>query len=386
MRLVSRWRRLPPLTRDLAFGAAGLLGCLTMAGLELLWGGRSRGFPVEPAALGLAVLMCALVVGRRRLPVLTGLACTAVMMAGHLAGVWVPGSDIVVLAAFVSAAYHRPPLPALLGASVAMLSGVAINQAYAGAAVSPAMVIEALLRGLMLVGVGVALRLERERRAQLQGRLAAGELEQRLRIAGKIHDVVGHHLVAIRMQAVGGRRAGGEAQVQTLGTISDLADEALAQVRSLLAAHTAPGEGLTGLPHLVRRLGAGGLEVRLAPLPDPGDVPPAVQEAAYHIVREALTNTVKHARGRTADVRVTTSAHALRVDVRDDGACGAPRAVPSWGVYGMRAKAESLGGTFEAGPGPDGWRVTAELPLTGSGGAARGDDAVFVGVDDHLGA
>ncbi len=90
-------------------------------------------------------------------------------------------------------------------------------------------------------------------------------------------------------------------------------------------------------------------------------MPAGVDVAAYRIVQEALTNSVRHSGGRTAVVRVRYDPDALEVVVEDDGRGGA--VISGNGVAGMTERARALGGTFEAGPRPGGgFRVRAYLP------------------------
>jgi len=88
-----------------------------------------------------------------------------------------------------------------------------------------------------------------------------------------------------------------------------------------------------------------------------------VDVAAYRIVQEALTNVLRHAGARTARVRVARDGGDVTVEVIDDGSV-AGTVTEGSGITGMRTRAERLGGTLEAGPGPGGgFAVSARLPL-----------------------
>ena len=91
------------------------------------------------------------------------------------------------------------------------------------------------------------------------------------------------------------------------------------------------------------------------------DLPAAVEVAAYRIVTEALANVARHSTSPSAIVRLDLSDDALRLEVTDTGRGDAWR--PGVGMSSMRERASELGGTLEAGPGPDGGRVAALLPL-----------------------
>jgi signal transduction histidine kinase len=91
-------------------------------------------------------------------------------------------------------------------------------------------------------------------------------------------------------------------------------------------------------------------------------VPAGVDVAAYRIVQEALTNSVRHSGGSAATVRLRYDDEALTISVDDNGKAraGGP---PGNGVAGMTERARSLGGTLDAGPKPGGgFRVLARLP------------------------
>jgi signal transduction histidine kinase len=95
---------------------------------------------------------------------------------------------------------------------------------------------------------------------------------------------------------------------------------------------------------------------------DVRELPPEVDQAAYRIVQEALTNTRRHAAARTARVEVTRTDDALRLEITDDGR-GPAGAPPGHGLIGMRERAALYGGTLHTGDAPDGgFRVLAVLP------------------------
>src|SRR5262249_17839937 len=96
-----------------------------------------------------------------------------------------------------------------------------------------------------------------------------------------------------------------------------------------------------------------------------GSVPTPVQAAGYRIVQEALTNVLRHANAHAASVVIRADDDMLTIVIGDDGT-GPERDTTGAGagVRGMRERGEALGGTLDAGPGPEcGWRVEAALPL-----------------------
>jgi signal transduction histidine kinase len=150
----------------------------------------------------------------------------------------------------------------------------------------------------------------------------------------------------------------------SLEAIRDTSREALEGLRSELdtlrgSAPLRPTISLADVPALAARMREAGLEVSVEV--DVPELPDNLQMAVYRIVQESLTNVLRHASpGVTASVRI----HArdeLVVEVADTGASG-PFA-ESHGITGMRSRAESFGGTLEAGPRNGGFAVIARIPL-----------------------
>jgi signal transduction histidine kinase len=125
--------------------------------------------------------------------------------------------------------------------------------------------------------------------------------------------------------------------------------------------------GLDNLGPLLEQVRAAGLTVELSVAGKPRPLDPGVELSAYRIVQEALTNTLKHARGARARVDVRYEPDAIEVRVTDEGGSG-DRGIgvageQGHGLIGMRERVTLFGGTFEAGPQPGGFRVAARLPL-----------------------
>ena len=184
--------------------------------------------------------------------------------------------------------------------------------------------------------------------------------EERLRIARDLHDSVAHALATISVQAgaaehVIDRRP--EAAKEALAAIRRASGDVLDELGAMLtllrddeAADRAPTPGLDRIEDLVETGRRNGLRVTLATDGDLAAVPPAVGTAAYRIVQESLTNAVRHAPGSAASVSVDAR-DGLRVDVRNEGGPGLARhGGTGVGIRGMRERAESTGGRFDAGP------------------------------------
>jgi len=250
------------------------------------------------------------------------------------------------------------------------------------------------LRVAVLLGVGLALtamlggaakvraehyaemvkvRAERARAHEEQERRQASE--ERLRIARELHDVLGHHLSLINVQAGVGLHLMDnrpEQAREALTAIKTASAEALREVRAVLGVlrpeeEAAPRQPALGLDRLADLTADAGLEVTTTITGERRSLPAEVDRAAYRIVQEALTNVRRHAApGSAAEVGIEYAPGELRLAVRNDGAADpTPDEDRGSGITGMRARAESLGGSLTAGPVPDGgFEVAAILPTT----------------------
>ncbi|MXG89428.1 histidine kinase [Nocardioides flavescens] len=193
--------------------------------------------------------------------------------------------------------------------------------------------------------------------------------EERHRIAGEMHDVIGHALTVSLLHVGTARLALEEGDTEEAVAALELAESqsrrSLEEVRSsvgLLRTHdgeVTPLPGAGDLDALVESFRAAGARVDARLADGVRAVPAATGLAAYRIVQEALTNAARHAPGHLASVRVDLDGE-VRIVVESDGPPG-PRP-PGSGVTGMRERAEAVGGRLSAGPGPGGgWRVEAVL-------------------------
>jgi signal transduction histidine kinase len=207
-------------------------------------------------------------------------------------------------------------------------------------------------------------------RAEQQRRQAT---EERLRIAQELHDVLGHHLSLINVQAGVGLHLMDDHPDQAraaLEAIKQASTEALGEVRSVLAALRPKDEKAPRAPvPSLANLGALIDPASAAVIGEVRPLPPEVDRAAYRIVQESLTNVRRHAGvDASASVTITYGASYLAIRVSDDGTgAGAPVATPGTGtgIAGMRTRAEALGGTLTAGPDLDaGFVVSASLPIS----------------------
>ena len=343
------------------------------------------------------------------LPVVAGLA----LLARRRYPVVVFGVALVATAGYFALEYPRAPIfwamivafvtTVLAGRRNAAIAELAVGYVtfqvavWLGAGEGPnlgfALVLAAWLLVLLTGAEALRARRERteERERSREEEARRRVTEERLRIARELHDVVAHNISLVNLQAGVALHLLDERPEQArtaLTTIKDASKEALVELRSVLGVlrqvdepddvPRAPTPGLGRLDDLVAQSHAAGVEVLVTRAGD-GDhgraLPPGLDLAAFRIVQEALTNIARHAGPTTAEVRLTRRSDALDLEVLDDGAGpgGGPSAAAELGsghgIAGMRERAESAGGTLEAGPRPGfGWRVHARLPLAPAGG------------------
>jgi signal transduction histidine kinase len=351
------------------------------------------GVPVGVLALGYALVLLHTLplVARRRFPgavlavcVASGLAFAALFMPPVFLG------PAMLVAVYSVAAY---------GSRWVSLAGLAVAElGLAAVWFTPAM----LERSTFLLFMGIiavawvlghfvgdrqvyAAQLE-ERTAELQR--AREELarravvEERLRLARELHDVVAHAMSVIAVQSgVGAHVANTQPKeaAKALAAIEATSRAALTELRRLLGVlrqadeprgDLAPVPGLADLEGLLAEVAKAGLAVKLRVNGTRPPLPAGVDLSAYRIIQEALTNVVKHAGPARAQVTIRYRDQDVTVEVTDDGrgavtAAGDGRVGTGHGLIGMRERVQAFGGDLEVGPRPGGgFRVAARLPLT----------------------
>ncbi len=216
-----------------------------------------------------------------------------------------------------------------------------------------------------------AVRAEHERE---EGALAA-VVEERARIARELHDVVGHSVSVMTVQASGVRRLlrpEQEREREALLIVERTGREALAEMRRMVgvlrrpeeAPALAPQPSLEHLDRLVDQAREAGLPVELRVEGDAVDLPAGVDLTAYRLVQEGLTNALKHARATRAEVLVSYGDGQIEVIVSDDGKGVGNGDGGGHGLVGMRERVSVYGGELDAGPQQGGgYRLWAKLPL-----------------------
>ena len=242
-----------------------------------------------------------------------------------------------------------------------------------------------------IVGRARRLALEREHSARelaervdsgREFRVRAATLVERARLAREIHDVIGHSVSVMVIQAAGARTvldAEPDRAEAALRSVERAGREALAEMRRLLGVlgdgadlrALAPQPGLEDLPQLVAATRSAGLRASIRVEGEPVPVSPGLSLCAYRVVQEALTNTLKHAGATSVQVTVSWCADALTLEVIDAGSERTDPTVgsPGHGIAGMRERAALHGGVVEAGPAQGGgFVVQARIPLLAGSG------------------
>lgn len=224
---------------------------------------------------------------------------------------------------------------------------------------------------LFSAALGAAVRYGTSSRARA---IEEVRLRQRNELARELHDIVGHRVSAIAVQAQAGRALSAADPARALATLVTIEEEAsrtLTEMRALVGvlregthADLAPRRGVADIERLARP-GGDVVGVRVRVSGDVEAVDPAVGGALYLIAAEAVTNATRHASGATrVTVDVTASRGRMRLRVHDDGAARTAGPAPAgYGLRGMAERASLLGGVLRAGPDPTGgWSVDASLP------------------------
>jgi signal transduction histidine kinase len=207
-------------------------------------------------------------------------------------------------------------------------------------------------------------------------------VEERLRIARELHDSLTHSISVIQVQAgvaVHLARKRGDEVPPALLAIHEAGADAARELRATLgvlrsdehgSSENCDGSGLSQLDGMVTRARSAGLPVTVTVTGTRRPLPPAVDQAAYRILQEALTNTSRHAGSAgggqvNASVLLHYAQDTLTVQVNDDGdGVGATSAGPGLGLIGMRERVSALGGRLHTGPREGGgFQVRAELPV-----------------------
>ncbi|MFF8904154.1 sensor histidine kinase [Streptomyces olivaceoviridis] len=393
-----RGLRAHPLAADAAL-AAGVLACMVAGSFAAPEGHHGLTWSIRtPAVLSLVLMLAgaAALVFRRRVPrtvlavtgtvslveCVTGDPRAPVAMSAVIALFTVAATTdrsttwrlgLLTMTVLTAAAMLAGPLPWYAQENLGVLAWTGIG-ATAGDAVRSRRAVVQAIRDR-------AERAERTREEEARRRV----VEERLRIARDLHDVVAHHIALVNVQAgvaahVMDKRP--DQAKEALAHVREAGRSALDELRATVGllrqsgdpeAPTEPAPGLSRLEELADTFRSAGLPVSVARADQGTELPAAVDLAAYRIVQEALTNVRKHAGPEAgAEVSVVRVGPNVEVTVLDDGLGepGGPEAGRAFedggghGLLGMRERVTALGGALTTGPRyGGGFRVHAILPV-----------------------
>jgi signal transduction histidine kinase len=382
--------RVWPLVREFWFDALIVI-CAIAGPLEILEGRNSPDAPDSPlvVAMALEAGLTLTLLARRRFP----FGAPAAMLVGGTALSFVDGRLIPYsFSGFLSAlaaAFLLGSLTdrrqSLVGLGLALAAVVVIAGNDPEGETTDFFFIPLVFFAAWLAGFGLTRRLEQAQAAEDEARRVALEREaearvavseERARIARELHDVVGHSVSVMTVQAAGVRRLlkpEQEREREALLVVEQAGREALAEMRRLVgvlrrpeeAPALAPQPSLQHLDRLVEQAREAGLPVDVQIEGDPTELAAGVDLTAYRLVQEGLTNAMKHAQATRAEVIVRYVGDAVEVVVSDNGRGFSDGKAESGGhgLVGMRERVAVYGGDLQAGPRPEGgYTLHARLP------------------------
>ena len=383
------------ITRPLV-GDAVLAAALTLVGIvgTSFAGSPSRGrVPADSLAYVLVVVAALVLAGRRwrPLPVLAvvTVCTTAYLLFGYPYG---PILGSLMIAVY-SAARHAPPARSA-AYSLAALALLLIHLFTTRTTLGAGGVIPVSAWVIVPFTLGFALQTRHDAVTRARAEAIRQSVDdERLRVAQEVHDIVGHGLAAIKMQADIALHVLADKPDQAevaLEAISRTSSEALNELRATLAvvrkagaaADLTPVPGLARLDELRQRMAEAGVYVRVETTGEPRPLPVAVDLTGYRIVQESLTNVLRHSGAAQATVGIGYEHGGVRIAVSNPvphasihPASLPPASVPpgstpgsgdGFGISGMRERVLALGGEFSAGPASHGrFEVRARLPAGG---------------------
>ncbi|MEO3813742.1 histidine kinase [Sphaerisporangium sp. B11E5] len=370
----ARWSPRSDFLMPFAIGMVQLWGSMGAENGQVRPGAPDGRLPLDEIAVVLLLIGPLALIMRRSRPVLT-LWVTAAATALYIWGGYPYGpaflSPIVAVFNAVLTGHRRAAWIAM-GAMYAFFAAYITfvlpmpRDLWHHASIIACMLV--VLTAAEVVGARRERLAERRRVEEEAARRRASD--ERLTMAQELHDVLGHNISLIHVQAATALHLIEEHPEQArtaLTTIKQASKDVLTEMRSVLGvlrddAPRSPTAGVDQLGELVERMPAATLRVEGPARP----LPPGVDRAAYRIVQESLTNVTKHAPGARATVTLGYGPGELLVRVDDTGRTEPGTLVGAGGgngLPGMRARATALGGTLTAAPLPAGFRVEARLPI-----------------------
>lgn len=347
----------------------------------------NQGGEQDPDALAYlwAVGLGALMLARRRYPIVVLAISTLGLFAYYAAGYPAVGVAVPVAAALYSAA-ERDRLPWAIGAGLTVLAVSVAFRLAEGQSFSYVVGYELAGQALLVAGalaLGDSVRSRRELAESTQQLLRATADRQQLAIESaaqaertaisrELHDSLGHSITVISLHANVAREALGRDDVavaSAIGVVTSTSQSMLAELRETVRVLRDPSRRPTGPATLAELQNAvRGLPITVTTEITLGHgIPEDINHAGLRIAQEALTNVVRHSGATTAVVTAVEREDGIHLSITDAGPRRPTKSDgPGQGITGMRERAEALGGSLDAGPEGDGFAVRALLPIGAS--------------------
>jgi signal transduction histidine kinase len=367
------------ITRSL-LGDTALAAVLTLVGIvgSTFAGSPSRAeVPIDARGFALVVTAAVVLAVRRRWPLAT-LAVVTVCTSVYLILGYAYGPILLSFMMAVYTAARHAPLARSVPCSLVALVLMLIHLLTSVRALGFHGVVPVSAWVVVPVSLGFTLQLRRETAVRARTEAIRQSVDdERLRVAQEVHDIVGHGLAAMKMQADVAlhvlARKPDQAEV-ALEAISRTSSQALDELRATLAvvrragtdAERSPVASLAWLEGLRQRMAEAGVYVRLETSGEPlAALPVAVDLTGYRIIQESLTNVLRHGGAGQATVSIRYEAGSVLITVSNPVTGYSPDE-GGFGIPGMRERVLALGGEFAAGPAPhDSFEVRARLPTGG---------------------
>jgi signal transduction histidine kinase len=369
------------------FAAGALVHDLVSPSVQLDSGRYDRGPEAVIAAVLVGVVV--LVALRGRLGVVAPLSAIALLgLATLTARTWVLDSGFVFLLVMLVCGlggYLTTSRLSQAGVLVIVAAGLLAASQHPDPSWGQALSVASFMAIAWVAGVLLRRPVARARSAEEHALLLEQEqaaaakqavLDERQRIARELHDIIAHSVSVMTVQVGAVRRrltADQTREHESLIAVERTGREALAEMRRLVGLlheeeanpRYAPQPGLQSLDALISGVRAAGLPVDLHVEGTGHELPPGVDLAAYRVVQEALTNTLKYAGPAQAWVQICWTPDELRIEVANNGR--STESGTGYGQAGMRERVRLYGGRVESGPRPDGGYVVRAFVPIGSG-------------------
>ena len=376
-------RQLGTLARRLEIRWLDVVLAVGLSVLAVVGGSGRDSVDFSPATL----LATAPLIVRRKWPVVTVVAAlVGFTIAGNATNIAAIAGGLIAVVSVAMYWRHE-----ILGGLVALGSAIYIALEFGhgststlpipGAALSFVLFGAAYLAGREIAARQQQLNQQRQRTAQLEGEhrqaLKAAAEGERRHIARELHDVIAHSVSVMVVQAGAARKVLDDkpgAARESLLAVEATGHEAMAELRRLLGVlgenggepPRAPQPTLDTLDTLIGPVREAGLPVVLRVEGERSSIPPGVDNAAYRIVQEALTNALKYAGRAPTEVVIRYTPDAVELEVIDEGIVATAADGIGRGLAGMRQRVALFGGSIKAGKRPGrGYAVRARLPFDG---------------------